>query len=164
MKSETVIHQPKESDCKLQEELALSAMMFSSMPLENFENNDENDETESLAKGLEEAIEEEGDLYFAGFVAQKSPEYKFGHKIQRVENNKSLLQEVSWENSRLTQSSTEFLKKLEILGPIFKCYHGEQTLKSGNGAIGKLARDMCEFVDLPSEMITFYVKCRTFFR
>lgn len=164
MKSETMVHQPQGSDCNLQEELTLSAMLFASMNLENFENNDENDETESLVKRLEEAIEEEGDQYFAGFVAQKFPEYKFGQKIQRVEKNKSLLHEVSWENSRLTQPSREFLKKLELLGRLFNCYHVEHTLKPGIGAIKKLAQDMCEFVDLPSEVVTFYVTCRTFFR
>lgn len=53
---------------------------------------------QSLAKRLEEAIEKEGDQYFAGFVAQKFS-VQIGQKIQIVEKNKLLLQEDSWENS-----------------------------------------------------------------
>lgn len=156
----------QENYCELQRELTLSAMMFSSLYPENSERetNNENDDITKLEKGLEETIEEEGDLYFAGFVAHKFPEYKFGHKVRRGEGKENLFSKNIRDNSRLTQPMPEFLKKLELLGRHFKCHHGENTLKPGKEAVGQLAKDMCKFVDLPVEVITYYVRCRTFFR
>lgn len=47
---------------------------------------------------------------------------------------------------------------------MFDCYHEGKELKPGKGAIKTLAAEVAKYTDLDSEVIIFYIRCRTFFR
>ena len=64
----------------------------------------------------------------------------------------------------LTYPSDEFVQKLEKMERIFKCHHGDTGLKGGSKAIQKLTSDIRIFVQLPEEVIRYFVKYRMFFR
>lgn len=63
------------SDCELQKELCVSAMLFSSVQMEELEkeNADETEGGLELYKDLWHAIEEEGLLYLGRCIAHKFP-------------------------------------------------------------------------------------------
>ena len=46
----------------------------------------------------------------------------------------------------------------------FIAFHGKKYLKPGKGVMKGLAADISKIVDLPIEVITYFVRCRTFFR
>lgn len=88
-----------------------------------------------MANGLEEAIQEEGELYFAGYEAQKFTDYEFGQKFREVKDKSSFQGN---QLGKFTLNPTKFivLKTNGNTGTPLHVYHGEQTLKMGNGAIG----------------------------
>ena len=47
---------------------------------------------------------------------------------------------------------------------MFICYHGEKSLRPGKGAIRSLSEKIAELVSLPDEVISYFVRCRLFFR
>ena len=47
---------------------------------------------------------------------------------------------------------------------LFKTYHGEKHLKAGKASVATLAGDIANLISLPKDVISFYVKCRIFFR
>lgn len=153
------------SDCELEKELCVSAMLFSSLQMEELdkENADETEGALELYKDLGQAIEEEGLLYLGGYIAHKFPHCQLGCKIRKGEE-RNMLHELSRGNGRLTQPTPEFLKKLKVIENMFDCYHKGKELKPGKGAIKTLAAEVAKYTDLDSEVIIFYIRCRTFFR
>lgn len=151
---------------ELQEELCLTAMLFAcEMPdYENQENLTEGYDVhiDHASSNLEYAIQEEGELYLGGYIAHKFPEYKLGAKVSKVEK-KTMCAVLSWKPGSLMHPSAEFLQKLKVMGNIFTCYHGE-SLKPGKNAVMELSDLIYRKVELPLEVITFYVRCRIFFR
>ncbi|XP_071525284.1 transposable element P transposase [Panulirus ornatus] len=150
---------------KLEEELNVSAMLFSSLSIGDQVKSSE-DEFSNLAhlNNVEDMVEEEAKVYLGGYIAHRFPEHNLGCKVRKAEQQSTLLETFSWKESGLVQPSAEFLKKLGVLGRLFKGYHGGDTLKPGKGAINEFSQDICRYVDLPGEVVALYLQCRTFFR
>lgn len=163
-----------DEDERLHNELTLSAMVFSSMvrdqnlenenfpPLEN-EPQLSNSEDVICEKDLEHAIEEEGQIYFGGYLANRFPEYDLSSKVRKVERS-TLTDDLCWRNCTLKHPTPEFLEKLKIMEQQFICYHGKNKLKPGKQSINKLTEETCKLVDLPAEVVHAFVRCRTFFK
>lgn len=60
--------------------------------------------------------------------------------------------------------SANFLKQLKTMERMFIIYHGNKELKAGKDAIKSLSGDIQSIVELPAEVITYFVRCRMFFR
>ncbi|KAG0710837.1 hypothetical protein GWK47_021973 [Chionoecetes opilio] len=148
----------QEKEDTLQNELNLTAMIFATVMHsdDRKENDPENCDTDDHSINLEDAIKEEGELYLGGYIAHKFPEYKLGSNVRKGEQT-SMCHVLSWNNASLMLPSTEFLLKLKVMGKIFICHHGENTLKPGKNAMQELSALMYKNVDLPQEGITFYV-------
>ena len=112
---------------------------------------------------LESVTEAEGLRYIGGYIARKFPQYQLGFKFQKGEEA-TWLDEISRQNQKLFKPSSEFYKHLQVMGGLFNSFHGEKGLKPGKGAVTTLSSLMKEHISLPYEVITFYVRCRTFFR
>lgn len=136
----------------LERELSLTAMVFCSsdydVDLAMTCNDDEIDIT--AQSNLQTHIESEDMMYFAGYLANKFPQYELGVKFQEG-------QEANWistvvrRSHKLTKPNAEFIQKMEIM-VYFDRFH-EQTLQSGKGIINTLSTDMKQYVDLPDEVI-----------
>lgn len=62
------------------------------------------------------------------------------------------------------QPNNEFFEKLKIMEKLFLCHYRENGLKPGKGTIKMLAADMSKLVSLPIDVISFFIRCRMFFR
>ena len=160
-------HTPLSVYCKsnLQSKLTLSGMVFclpgKSEESEEMDMDKENTNNLDLEmKVLEEVIEEEGLAFFGGFVVHKFPQYNLGSKASTTED--------SWistlDRGNLMKPSFEFLEQLKSMEKMFKCYHGLKTLKPGKTCVQKASSLIAELVSLPKEVITYFVRCRMFFR
>ena len=65
---------------------------------------------------------------------------------------------------KLYKPSNEFLGKVRTMEKKFICHHGKKTLQPGKEAIKKLSAQIAELVSLPAEVVTLFIRCRTFFR
>lgn len=151
----------------LQRELSLSAMLFLSLPVENSapecNESDIFDSLEEEVNDFENAVEEEGLRYFGGFVVKKFPQYEcLGSQVSKEDT--SWIGAVSRGEGKLFKPSCEFFEKLKVMEKAFIAFHGENYLKPGKGVMKGLATDISKIVDLPIEVITYFVRCRTFFR
>ena len=66
--------------------------------------------------------------------------------------------------SRLKRPSEEFFMKLEKMESCFNVSHGETSLKQGHQSVRNLSFYISSMIDLPADVVTFFVKCRTYFR
>lgn len=148
----------------LQQELCLTSIFFSACTEEDLINTDDlTEEDIELGGSLEGDTETEGMMYFGGYVARKFPQHQLGYQSQNYKKRK-WIDVTARDSSKLVKPSEEFIPKLRKMGKIFKSYHGNNTLQCGKSAMSSLAEHMTHYVDLPTEVITFYVRCRTFFR
>lgn len=148
----------------LESELLISAMLFST---DQTLNNEEGDDEFSLFNvkepTLENCMETEGLKYIGGFIVKKFPKYSnLGEHVKA--NDDTWIGAVSGNPGKLMTPSTEFFEKLQIMEKMFLCYHGKKTLKPGRGSIRTLTNLISPFVDLPGEVIQYFIKCRMFFR
>ena len=60
--------------------------------------------------------------------------------------------------------SCAFVENLKWMETLFKTYHGENSLKPGKASVMALTNDIAAIVSLPKDVITFFVRYRTFFR
>lgn len=161
--SETTHHSTEELD----KELLLSAMLFSTLDCQSpiTEENENVDPEEYHVKGttLEVEMETEGLRYVGGFIVRKFPQYKFLGS-NAPEDDNTWLGAVSREKTKLMSPSTKFFEQLKYMENLFKCYHGNNDLRSGKKSIKTLSNIISEYVALPSEVVTYFVRCRMFFR
>lgn len=146
----------------LQQELCLSSLFLIASTEDTEQENMMKEEME-LASTLEAVTEIEGMQYFGGYIAKKFPQYQLGSKVQRCEG-RDWLQSISREPNKLFQPCSDFKGKLSLMGKLYECYHGKDSLIPGKNANRKVTQYMQQHVDLPEEVIAFYVRCRTFFR
>lgn len=162
--SETTHHGNTE---ELDKELLLSAMLFSSLDWQSpiNEGNENVDPEEYHVQGttLEVEMETEGLRYLGGFIVSKFPQYKFLGS-HAPENDNTWIGAVSRVKTKLMSPSTLFFEQLKYMENLFMCYHGNNDLRSGKKSIKTLANMISEYVALPSEVVTYFVRCRMFFR
>ena len=148
----------------LESELLISAMFFSCEP----DITEEGKENSSISLGDEETMLEscmasEGLRYVGGFLVRKFPQY--GHLGESVTvHDKTWIGEISRFQSKLKTPSKYFFEKLQVMEKLFVCFHGKKTLKAGKNSIVTLSRLINKYVNLPSEVINYFVRCRFFFR
>ena len=165
-KENIISDETKEKD-SLDRELFISAMAFCSSEGDSSDisDNDQDDSVESVENiSLEEAMAMEGLRYFGGFIAKKFPQYQFLRKETEEEQEKTWIEDVARMQGKLIHPSLHFLAMLEKMERLFKCYHGEKGLKAGKGSINNLSNDIANFVDLPKDVIIYFVRCPVFFR
>lgn len=103
--------------------------------------NNEGDKIDILEQSnLENQIESEGILYFAGYLASKFPQHQRGVKVQE-EPEFDWISAVARQSGKLTKPTTKFIHKMEIKNGLFNCFHGQTNLKSGKGNINAFATD-----------------------
>lgn len=152
-------------DQNLDEELTLSAMLFSAYNLSDDE--EENDlyidDIVPDTVTFETEMEKQGLLYFGGYIVKKFPNYSFlGEAVG--ENDTSWIGEICRQEGKLMKPSDYFFKKLEKMEACFNVYHGKTALKPGYNVVKNLSASICPIVDLAIDVVTFFVRCRTFFR
>lgn len=166
-KSFTDLNASHEDNSSLDNELCLSAMLFTSMNDVDLEFEDENDDDdkgfERSELNLETVSEMEGLRYVGGYIAHKFPQYQHLGTTAQPEDN-SWIGAISKVEGKLFTPTREFWEELKMMEKLFKCYHGENSLKPGKGAIFKLAANISQYVSSPADVITFFVRCRLFFR
>ena len=155
----------------LNQELCLSAMFFSISDDKDLVNEDDQlitaDDKENLDENgidFEEAMEIEGLRYVGGYIAHKFPQYQYLGTPAIDTEDKTWIESVSREKGKLTKPTCEFLEKLKDMEKLFQIYHGEKDLKAGRNSVKTLADEIAKHVILPLDVITFFVRCRTFFR
>lgn len=153
------------AEIALNSELCLSAMSFIASASDDREEITDNmgEEEVDLGRSLENATHAQGMAYFGGYIVRKFPHHNLGSKFLKSEKS-SWIDAIGRQSEKLMKPNDEFLRKLQIMGQLFNCYHGETTLKPGKAVMTKLAKEMQQHVDLPEEVLKFYVRCRTFFR
>lgn len=154
----------KHNETALDQELCLSSMSLVAFvnDMEEFPENVDSGEAD-LGRTLENETETQGMAYFGGYIARKFPQYKLGSKYFKSEKS-SWIDTVSRQSDKLVKPNDEFMEKLKTLGQLFNCYHGKNTLKAGKSVVSKTASSLKDYVELPEEVISFYVRCRIFFR
>ena len=85
-----------------------------------------------------------------------------GAKVQK--DDSSWISTISTKKESLMKPNPEFLAKLKIMEKMFKCHHGERTLKPGKAALSELADVITKHINLPEEVVRYFVRCRAFFR
>ena len=96
----------------LQKELSLSAMLVC-LPVD-FESDEQNEnEGETENEILEDAMEEGGMQYVAGYIARKFPHYELGTAATKGDG--TWIGAISARDGKLIQPKTEFLEKVKIM-------------------------------------------------
>lgn len=153
--------QPSDISDSLNEELCMSAMMFCSLDLsDSMPDQELPEETEIF---FEEEMEKEGLQYLGGYIVHKFPQYGLlGSETEGGSDN--WIKTISRHEWKLKEPSRVFFRQLREMEAYFKCYHGEKSLQVGKNAVKTLTNEIAKYVKLPLEVITFFVKCRIFFR
>lgn len=113
---------------------------------------------------FENVMEKEGLQYVGGYIAYKFSQYSnLGSKITAADSD-TWISQIQKTQSSLMKPSSEFLKQLEEMEGLFKCYHGEKELKPGKESVKTVTNDIATYVELPLDVIRFFVRCRIFFR
>lgn len=151
----------------LHDELTLSAMVFSTCELSNSEDDtrDDNDLLTDFPENstLEQEMEEQGLLYFGGYIVKKFPHYSFlGRNVEL--NDETWIGHICRKENKLMKPDEDFIRKLKEMEHCFNLYHGEKALKPEYNSMKKLSSYICSVVDLPNDVVFFFVKCRVFFR
>lgn len=148
----------------LESELMLSAMLFSSDSQYAIESKDESNELHNLEKEeLEESMETEGLRYVGGFIAHKFPKYSYlGTNVNP--DDKTWIGKVCRRKGKLMTPSNDLFEQLRLMEKLFEIYHGKKSLKSGRKAIKKLSTLICKRVNLPEDVVHYFVRCRVYFR
>lgn len=60
--------------------------------------------------------------------------------------------------------SNEFFKQLRVVEKLFESFHGKKTLQSGRKSVNKSTSSICKRVNLPQDIVHYFVKCRVHFR
>ena len=71
---------------------------------------------------------------------------------------------ISRADNKLKKPSKEFVDQVKTMEKMFICYHGEKSLKPGKGAVKELSLEIANIMELPLDLVTYFVRCRTFFR
>ena len=147
-------------------ELCLSANYFALGENESTVNNTCDDEIDDLPEechNLESEMETEGLRFLGGFIVRKFPNYEFlGSNVEDGDN--TWIGHVAREKGKLMKPYQSFFEQLKKMDYLFKCHHGEHKLKPGKAAVFSLSRDIAKLVSLPVDVITYFVRCRMFFR
>ena len=107
--------------------------------------------------------EEQGLLYFGGYIVKRFPQYSFlGQNV--TADDATWVGVISRQERKLMIPSDRFFGQLKLMEKCFNAYHGEVTLKPGCNSVRNLSSYISNIVDLPTDIILFYVKCRVFFR
>lgn len=153
----------------LERELCLSAMLFASLDendesmADNTCNDHELDNLPDRCQDLENEMKSEGLRYFGGFIVRKFPKYEFlGSNVEDGDN--TWIEHVAREKGKLMKPSQYFFEQLKTMENLFTCHHGKYELKPGKSAVKTLTSDVAKFVSLPVDVITYFVRCRMFFR
>lgn len=148
----------------LDSELMLSVMIFSCHRKADIDIPDEGNKSFNVEDGyLAECTELEGLRYFGGFVARKFPQYVF-LGLNVTANDNTWLGEISWAEEKLLTPTTEFYEQLKLMEKLFNCYHGEKSLKPYKKYISNLSQLCSTHVNLPKDVVQYFIKCRIFFR
>jgi len=100
----------------------------------------------------------------AGYIAFKFPQYNLS--CQTSFNTPTCrISTIERKSHNLTQPSTAFFEQMKQMEKLFKCFHGETDLKPGKNSIKELTERISGLVEsVPEEVVTFYIRCRVFFR
>lgn len=161
---------PENESCQtenqnLDDELTLSAMVFASDDLSHLEEENDDltmDELRTVVS-VEEELGREGIIYFGGFIVKKFPHYPFlGQQIGTDENN--WLGAICRFHGKLMKPSDKFLAQLKKMEACFNIFHGVNSLKPGKNSVQSLTSYLETVVDVPTEVIAYFIRCRVFFR
>lgn len=151
-----------DNEQSLDQELCKSAMMFCSLSL--IDSKTEPEIPEPTDKSLSEEMETEGLYYFGGYIAQKFSQYKFLQEGSEEGNKQDWIQKIENHPGTLTRPGMKFFKQLEEMEKYFRCYHGNTALRAGKDSVKTLTNEITNYIDLPLNVVQFYVKCKVFFR
>ena len=151
----------------LNQELCLTAMIFCISDDKDFDDGSSStvDDPANISESeinFEDAMETEGLRYVGGYIARKFPQYQLGNNVESGDN--TWIETICRHEGKLMKPTSEFFEKLKMMEKFFQTYHGVKTLKASRNSIKTLANEISKLVILPLEVITFFVRCRTFFR
>ena len=150
----------------LKPDLCLSANFFVLDENESIVNNTCDDELDDLpdeCHNLENEMESDGLRFLGGFIVRKFPNFEFlGSNVE--DGDSTWIGYVAREKGKLMKPYQSFFEQLKKMEYHFKCHHGEHKLKPGKAAVFSLSRDIAKLVSLPVDVITYFVRCRMFFR
>lgn len=112
---------------------------------------------------IESLAEIEGLRYFGGFLAQKFKNYP-ALASGKATNLNTWIAKVERKAGCLTEPTEGFLSVLRQMEAMFISHHGVIGLQAGKKAVETLSTNICKKVKLPEEIVTYFVKCRVFFR
>lgn len=146
----------------IESELLLSAMLFSTDQSFDSEGNENSEVPTVKQASLEDCMEAEGLRYVGGFITRKFPQYSLGGNVTSDDN--TWVGQICRNDGKLMVPSEEFYEKLKLMEKLFVCFHGKKLLKPGKCCMSRLSKIIHEHVDLPKEVVHYFVKCRVFFR
>lgn len=147
----------------LNSELMLSALMFALD--EKWETEvDEDPNIKTAEEGnFEECMESEGLRYVAGFIARKFPQYAGLGTVMKSKDN-TWIGAICRKSGKLFIPSDDFYLKVKKMEEAFIVVHGKRGLKPGKYSMSSLSSLIRKHVDLPKDVVAYFVKCRIFFR
>ena len=156
------------TDRDLNVELCVTSSIFQDMEIEDINPDisewQEDDLEMNKENTAESVIEEEALLYVGGYIVKKF-QFEYPHLGQKVSEDNRF--ESTWtgtlDKGKLYVPSDEFSTQLSMMRRTFTAVHGS-TLQEGRDCMRTMVTDLTKIVDVPHDVLYFFVKISVFFR